>query len=37
MQLPGIIYREDCIVAKITARKIYDENPRTEFTFEEIV
>ncbi len=28
----GILYYDDCIIAKITAKKIYDETPRTEFT-----
>lgn len=27
----GIIYYDDCAIAKITAKKIYDEIPRTEF------
>ncbi len=28
----GILYYDDCAIAKISARKIYDEIPRTEFT-----
>jgi len=28
----GILYRDDCLISKITASKIYDKNPRTEFT-----
>ena len=28
----NVVYHDDCIIAKISARKIYDEIPRTEFT-----
>lgn len=28
----GVVYHDDCVIAVITARKIYDERPRTEFT-----
>lgn len=30
----GIIYRDDSLIAKITSFKLYDNNPRTEFTIE---
>lgn len=30
----SILFNDDCIVAKITATKMYDKNPRTEFTLE---
>lgn len=33
----GIIFTDDCLVAKITATKIYDKNPRTEFTLHKII
>jgi Holliday junction resolvase RusA-like endonuclease len=32
----GILYDDDCIISCISARKVYDENPRTEFTLEVI-
>lgn len=32
----GILYHDDCIIAVTTARKIYDANPRTEFTLREL-
>jgi len=32
-----LLYHDDCIISRITANKIYDITPRTEFTFEEIV
>lgn len=28
----NVIYHDDCIIAAITARKIYSDKPRTEFT-----
>lgn len=28
----GVIFDNDCIIASITSRKVYDENPRTEFS-----
>lgn len=28
----GLIYHDDCSIAKITAKKVYDLNARTEFT-----
>lgn len=31
-----VIYNDDCIIASITAKKIYDVNPRTEFTLKVI-
>lgn len=27
----GSLFKDDCIISKITAKKIYDDNPRTEF------
>ena len=32
----NILYKDDSIVSQITAKKIYDQNPRTEFTLMEI-
>jgi len=32
----GLLYHDDCLIAAITSRKVYDENPRTEFTITEI-
>lgn len=32
----GILFADDCIIAQISAVKIYDEEPRTEFTIEEL-
>lgn len=32
----GIIYRDDCIIASICAKKLYAESPRTEFTVEQL-
>jgi len=32
----GVLYDDDCIIASITARKIYDEEPRSEFTVREL-
>lgn len=32
----GILYKDDAIIASIGAYKIWDENPRTEFTLVEI-
>ena len=32
----GVIYHDDCIIASITTKKIYDENSRTEFHFTSI-
>lgn len=32
----GILYDDDCLIADVRARKIYDKNPRTEFTLTEI-
>ena len=32
----GILYHDDCLIASVFARKIYDENPRTEITVREI-
>jgi len=34
--ITGTIYYDDCLISSITAKKIYDENPRTEFTIEEL-
>ena len=31
-----ILYKEDCIIASIAAKKIYDLHPRTEFYLKEI-
>ena len=30
------ILRDDCLIAEVNGRKVYDENPRTEFIFQEI-
>lgn len=30
----NILFEDDCTVSKITATKVYDETPRTEFYFE---
>lgn len=32
----GSLFKDDCIIAKITAQKIYDDNPRTEFVVVEL-
>ena len=32
----SIIYADDCIIAEISAKKIYDHNPRTEFFFTQL-
>lgn len=32
----NVIFQDDCIVSMITARKIYDQNPRTEFSLKAI-
>jgi len=32
----GVLYRDDSLIAVVTAKKIYDEIPRTEFTIREI-
>lgn len=34
--LSGVAYKEDCIVSKITSRKVYDTNPRTEFIIKQL-
>lgn len=31
-----ILFTNDCIVSKLTAKKVYDLNPRTEFTVLEL-
>jgi Holliday junction resolvase RusA-like endonuclease len=31
-----ILFHDDCIIAKITALKLWDKNPRTEFTLTEM-
>lgn len=28
----GILYKDDCIIASVVAKKLYDKVPRTEFT-----
>jgi len=33
----NILYKDDCLIAKIIATKVYDENPRTEFTLQRII
>ncbi|HVW99243.1 MAG TPA: RusA family crossover junction endodeoxyribonuclease [Candidatus Babeliaceae bacterium] len=33
---PGVLLNDDCVVFSITAKKLYDVNPRTEFTITEI-
>jgi Holliday junction resolvase RusA-like endonuclease len=30
--LQGIAYRKDCAISKVTLKKVYDSNPRTEIT-----
>jgi Holliday junction resolvase RusA-like endonuclease len=32
----GILYKDDALIASIVAHKVWDENPRTEFTLVEI-
>jgi Holliday junction resolvase RusA-like endonuclease len=32
----GIVYKDDAIISSITSKKMYDENPRTEFFFSEL-
>jgi len=32
----GVLYQDDCIIADLRARKIYDENPRTMITIWEL-
>lgn len=32
----GIIYKDDCIISSVTAKKIYDEEPRTELFIMEL-
>jgi Holliday junction resolvase RusA-like endonuclease len=32
----GLLYYDDCIIATITAKKIYSDEPRTEFTLKKI-
>src|SRR5258706_5716189 len=32
----GVLYRDDCQVAQVYKKKIYDEDPRTEFTITEL-
>lgn len=33
----GIIYHDDCIISSVCAKKIYDNNPRTEFSIKQLV
>lgn len=33
----GILFENDSLIASIKARKVYDENPRTEFTIRELI
>lgn len=32
----GILYKDDAIIASISAKKVYDSNPRTEFTIQSL-
>lgn len=32
----GVVYKDDCIIAAIEAKKVYSDNPRTEFTLKVI-
>lgn len=32
----GILYKDDCLIYKINAERVYGENPRTEFTIREV-
>ncbi len=32
----GILYHDDCLIASISCKKLYDENPRTEFTLKQL-
>ena len=32
----GVLFHEDCLIASITCKKVYDEDPRTEFTVREL-
>lgn len=31
-----ILFNDDCLIAEITARKVYDDRPRTEFTIRKL-
>lgn len=33
----GIIYRDDSLISSMSVKKVYSENPRTEFTITELV
>lgn len=33
----SIVYHDDCIISSISAKKTYDLNPRTEFSFTKLV
>ena len=33
----GILYKNDSIISSITAKKVYDLNPRTEFTLKTLI
>lgn len=33
----GIIFEDDCIISEIVSKKIYDDQPRTEFTIIELI
>jgi len=33
----GIVYKDDCIISSICGSKIYEEDPRTEIIFSEII
>jgi Holliday junction resolvase RusA-like endonuclease len=32
----NVVFKDDCIIAQVTARKVYDQNPRTQFTLLEL-
>lgn len=33
----GIMYKDDAIIASISAKKVYSDNPRTEFSFQSLL
>jgi len=33
----GILYKDDAIISSISAKKVYSDNPRTEFSFQSLL
>lgn len=33
----GVLYKDDAIIASISAKKVYSDNPRTEFSFQSLL